>query len=178
MRNQIASIIGIDQSEETYLLGSQELAQGWAPFHFDYWHTSLRSQPEWCIGTVLLMKQFGIRVEQVREHLGWCFATVLWVIGGHQEASKGTQRVQWGQKRSFLAICWSGGSNLVEQCGIRVEQVPAHPWWCIGTVLWVRWAIEGAIGPGPIGSKTAKNGPLDHKWIWWLQSGGSVSINE
>jgi len=31
MRNQIASIIGINQSEETYLLGSQELAQGWAP---------------------------------------------------------------------------------------------------------------------------------------------------
>ena len=32
MRNQIASI-GINQSEETYLLGSQELAQRWAPLN-------------------------------------------------------------------------------------------------------------------------------------------------
>ena len=32
MRNQMASI-GINQLEETYLLGSQELAQGWAPFY-------------------------------------------------------------------------------------------------------------------------------------------------
>ena len=98
---------------------------------------------------------------------------------GHRGSSRGIKGHTKGPMRPktfFLAISWSGGSNLVEQCGIRVEQVPAHPWWCIGTVLWVRWAIEGAIGPGPIGSKTAKNGPLDHKWIWWLQSGGSVSI--
>ena len=42
-----------------------------------------------------MVKQFGIRVmEQARAQPGWCFATVLLVIGGHIGASKGTQRVQ------------------------------------------------------------------------------------
>ena len=64
-------------------------------------------------------------MEQARAQPGWCFATVLWVRGGHPGASKGTSR---GQKRPFLAISGSGGSDLVEQCGIRVEEVIAHPW--------------------------------------------------
>ena len=42
-----------------------------------------------------MVKQYGIRVmEQARAQPGWCFATVLWVRGGHPGASKCTQRVQ------------------------------------------------------------------------------------
>ena len=73
-----------------------------------------------------MVKQFGIRVmEQARAQPGWCFATVLWVRGGHPGASKGTSRVQWGQKRPFLAISGSGGSNLVEQRQSRLDIVKA-----------------------------------------------------
>ena len=50
---------------------------------------------------------------------------------GHRGPSRGIKGHTKGPmrpKRPFLAISGSGGYNLVEQCGIMVEQVIAHPW--------------------------------------------------
>ena len=48
----------------------------------------------------------------------------------------------------FGAITGSVGSELVEQCGIKVEQVRAHPGQCNGTVSLVKGGLWGApIGP-------------------------------
>ena len=58
--------------------------------------------------------------------------------------------------RPFSAKSGSGGSKLVEQCGTRVEQVRAHPWGCIGTVLGVR---EGHVGV-PEGSQKGPKQPF------------------
>ena len=51
----------------------------------------------------------------------WGSGRAMWVC---QRAPK---RVQNGQKQPFWAISRSGGSKLMEQCGIMVDQVRAHP---------------------------------------------------
>ena len=52
------------------------------------------------------------------------------------------------QNGHFGAITGSVGSELVEQCGIKVEQVRAHPGQCNGTVSLVKGGLWGApIGP-------------------------------
>ena len=83
-------------------------------------------------------------------------------------------RVQNGQKRPFWAISGAGGSKLVEQCGTRVEQVRAHPWCCIGTVLGVREGHVGVPEGSQKGPKRPKTAFLGHKQIWWLQTDGTV----
>ena len=44
---------------------------------------------------------------------------------------KDTKRAPNAQNGHFVAIRGSGGSELAEQCGIKVEQVGAHPGQCI-----------------------------------------------
>ena len=51
----------------------------------------------------------------------WGSGRAIWVC---QRAPK---RIQNGQKQPFWAISRSGGSKLAEQCGVKVEQVRAHP---------------------------------------------------
>ena len=74
------------------------------------------------------------------------------------------------QNGHFGAITGSVGSELVEQCGIKVEQVRAHPGQCNGTVSLVR---GGYWGP-----KRVPNGPkwsfCSHKGVLWLRTGGTV----
>ena len=62
-------------------------------------------------------------MEQVRAHLGWYIGTIFGAIGDSKGTPKGPQMIQNGH---FGAISGSGGSELVEQCGKRVEQVRAH----------------------------------------------------
>ena len=47
---------------------------------------------------------------------------------GPSRSIKGHIKGPMRSKTSFLAISGSSGSNLVEQCGIRVEEVIEHPW--------------------------------------------------
>ena len=61
------------------------------------------------------------------------------------------------QNGHFGAITGSVGSELVEQCGIKVEQVRAHPGQCNGTVSLVRGGYWGPIR-SPKGSQMAQNG--------------------
>ena len=66
-------------------------------------------------------------------------------LGGPSRAPEGPQMAQNGH---FGAITGSVGSELVEQCGIKVEQVRAHPGQCNGTVSLVKGGLWGApIGP-------------------------------
>ena len=61
---------------------------------------------------------------------------------------KDTKRAPNAQNGHFVAIRGSGGSELAEQCGIKVEQVGAHPGQCNGTVSLVKGGLWGAsIGP-------------------------------
>ena len=95
--------------------------------------------------------------------------------GGPYGCARGLpNRVQNSQKRPFSAKSGSGGSKLVEQCGTRVEQVRAHPWCCIGTVLGVREGHVGVPEGSQKGPKRPKTAFLGHKQIWWLQTGGTV----
>ena len=98
----------------------------------------------------------------------WGSGRAIWVC---QRAPK---RVQNGQKQPFWAISGSGDSRLVEQCGTRVEQVRAHPWCCIGTVLGVREGFVGVPEGSQKGPKRPKTAFLGHKQIWWLQTDGTV----
>ena len=88
-------------------------------------------------------------------------------------------RVRWPPKdpkrpkQPIWAISRAGGSKLVEQCGTRVEQVRAHPWCCIGTVLGVREGHVGVPEGSQKGPKRPKTAFLGHKRIWWLQTGGT-----
>ena len=68
----------------------------------------------------------------------------LW-SGGPIGAPKGPQMAK---NDNFGAIRGCCGSALAEQCGIKVEQVRAHPGQCNGTVSLVKGGLWGApIGP-------------------------------
>ena len=62
------------------------------------------------------------------------------------------------QNGHFGAISGSGGSELAEQCRVKVEQVRAHPGQCNGTVSLVREGHMGVPEGCQTGSKTAKKG--------------------
>ena len=118
-----------------------------------------------------LVKQFGIRVEQAKAQLGWCFATVCGSEGGHPGHTKGPMR----PKTSFFGHKWvwwlqSGGTVWNKGGRSHCASVVMHRNSFVGQV-----GHRGSHG-APIGSKTAKNCPWNHTWIWWLQSGGSASI--
>ena len=88
-----------------------------------------------------------------------CFSGQAALLG----PQKDTKRAPNAQNGHFVAIRGSGGSELAEQCGIKVEQVGAHPGQCNGTFSLVR----GAHG-GP--NRTPK-GPKRPFWILWELSG-------
>ena len=71
-----------------------------------------------------LVKQFG--TSQGKSGVMLCNSFVG--QRGPSRGLKGHTKGPMRPKRPFLAISGSGGYNLVEQCGIMVEQVIAHPW--------------------------------------------------
>ena len=95
-----------------------------------------------------------------------CFSVQAALLG----PQKDTKRAPNAQNGHFVAIRGSGGSELVEQCRVKVEQVPAHLGQCNETGYLVR---EGYWGP-----KRVPNGPkwsfCSHKGVLWLLTGGTV----
>ena len=96
------------------------------------------------------------------------------IVGHLGVQSMPLKLLQRAQKSHFGAKSRSSSSKLVEQCGTRVEQVRAHPWCCIGTVLGVREGHVGVPEGSQKGPKRPKTAFLGHKQIWWLQTDGTV----
>ena len=72
-----------------------------------------------------------------RAHPGQCNGTFSLVRGAYWRP----KRTPNGQNDNFGAIRGCCGSALAEQCGIKVEQVRAHPGQCNGTVSMVRGPV-------------------------------------
>ena len=94
---------------------------------------------------------------------------------GPSRGIKGHIKGPMRSKTSFFGHKWvwwlqSGGTVWNKGGRSHCASVVMHRNSFVGQV-----GHQGSHG-APIGSKTAKNCPWNHTWIWWLQSGGSASI--
>ena len=86
------------------------------------------------------MDQGWIKSGHIRDDVLGPFSASRMAIGGRHRASK---RSKMAINSSFVAISKPGGSKLVDQCGLRLDQLRAHPWSVLGPFPGSRMAIRG-----------------------------------
>ena len=87
------------------------------------------------------MDQGWIRAGHIQGDVCGPFPGSALAMEGRHRAPKWLKNATNGP---FVAISHPGGSKLVDQCGSRLDQVPAHPGRCVGTLSRVRNGHWGA----------------------------------